>query len=245
MKTESLLKNLGGMAVALSLAACASTQAPEIARDALQAPVTVASAMPVGGEATPPYGFIGFCLRNRSECGGGTDAPSTPRLTAAAWNELNAVNDYVNRLPQIEDQANYGVREYWAYPNERGGDCEDLALEKKRELVKRGWPADALLMATGVEADGEAHAVLVVVTDRGDYVLDNKNWSIVAWNEAPYVWKERQTRERPYMWASIGRAPLQVAAHIVYPPLGAPVPFLEVAKAAPARRRETNTASID
>lgn len=184
--------------------------------------------MPVGDAVSPPTGFIGFCLRNDAECSGGTDAPSTPQLTPPLWRDLNAVNDYVNRLPQIEDEANYGTREYWAYPNARGGDCEDLALEKRRLLIARGLPADALLLATAWESDGTLHAVLVVLTDRGDYVLDNKNWAIVRWSEAPYAWKARQSRGRPYLWVDAGAGAARNAPDL--PPLGAPAPFLRMAR---------------
>lgn len=221
MKIRIGLGSIGGLMLGVLLAGCAIT--PE--------PLQASSFMPAGGEVTPPYGFIGFCLRNVTDCEGGTDVLSTPELTAARWQELNAVNDHVNRLPEIEDRANYSVGEYWTYPNAHGGDCEDLALEKRRELIASGWPADALLIATGRRADGSMHAVLVAVTDHGDLVLDNLNWAILSWNEAPYVWKERQSRERPFMWVSLdGKAP--AAAQLKMPPLGALPPFFNYARGA-------------
>lgn len=186
----------------------------------------VSAFMPVGQQMVPPYGFIGFCLRNEPDCAGGTDKPSNPALTPARWSELNAVNDYVNRLPEIEDEDNYGRTEFWAYPNRRGGDCEDLALLKRKLLIARGWPVDALLLATAQEWNGEGHALLVVVTDKGDFVLDNKNAAIVPWRDAPYTWKERQSRARPYVWVDLDRGTFKGTAAESLPPLGATAPFI-------------------
>ncbi len=182
--------------------------------------------MPTAQQVMPPSGFIGFCLRNRKDCEGGTDSPVIPELTAARWSELNAVNDYVNRLPQVSDQDRYGKPEYWAYADAQGGDCEDFALEKRRLLIEKGWPVEALLLTTVCEWNGAGHAVLVIETDRGEYVLDNKNWAIVAWKDAPYTWNKRQSRERPYIWVNIDPHTFRTAAPMKLPPLGSPVPFI-------------------
>lgn len=241
MKSSSLLHFMSGLAFAATLAGCAGTaQLPSNA-----ARVEIASTMPVGGEVMAPVGFIGFCIRNRTACEGGTDTPMTPMLTPALWSELNAVNEYVNRLPQIADGTNYNAREYWAYPNARGGDCEDLALEKRRLLIRRGFPSEALLLATARETDGTLHAVLVAVTDEGEFVLDNRNWVIVPWNEAPYAWKVRQSRERPYMWVNLD-VKSRATARAKLPPLGAPAPFLAFARGAERKQRipETVTSSF-
>jgi predicted transglutaminase-like cysteine proteinase len=193
--------------------------------------VKTAVYMPVGQQVVPPYGYIAFCLQNPKECEGGTDAPANMELTPARWAEINEVNDYVNtNIPQIEDIANYGVNELWSYPNKNGGDCEDLALLKRKMLIERGWaPADVLVTVVR-EWDGAGHAILVVDTDKGEYVLDNKNWAIVAWSDAPYTWVKRQSRERPYIWVNLDQRTFRVATNDKLPPLGAPIPFLEAVK---------------
>lgn len=199
---------------------------------------TAALHMASGRQVMPPYGYVAFCLRNSKECEGGTDTPKIAELTPARWSELNDVNNYVNRtVTQVEDIDNYGVAEYWAYPNARGGDCEDLALLKRKMLIERGWPAEDLLMTVVREWSGDGHAVLVVTTDKGDYVLDNKNWAIVAWSDAPYTWIKRQSPKRPYVWVSVDQSDLAVASNETLPPLGAPIPF--VAAVEKARRAAT------
>lgn len=174
-----------------------------------------------------PYGYIGFCVRNPDECGGGTNMPQDTALTPESWAELNKVNDYVNRsIPQVSDSALYERAEWWAYPTASGGDCEDLALMKRKLLIERGWAPENLLLSVVREWNGDGHAVLVVKTDRGEFVLDNKNWEIVAWSDAPYQWIKRQSRERPYLWVNLDARTFRNVAEAELPPLGEPAPFL-------------------
>ncbi len=57
-------------------------------------------------------------------------------LTRASWQQLLAVNADVNaKIVPETDQDNYHVAEYWTYPADGRGDCEDIALEKRRELI--------------------------------------------------------------------------------------------------------------
>ncbi|MCE9648665.1 MAG: transglutaminase-like cysteine peptidase [Parvibaculum sp.] len=200
---------------------------PAVAED-----IRAAGFMPAAQQVTPPYGFVDFCLRNKPDCQGGTDTPEDPALTPARWAELNDVNNYVNKLPQISDNDRYGKTEFWTYADGKGGDCEDFALEKRRMLIDRGWPADALLLTTVREWNGAGHAVLLVETDRGEYVLDNKNWAIVAWKDAPYTWNKRQSRQRPYIWVDLDPHTFKTAQPMNLPPLGAPVPFLAATETA-------------
>ncbi|MGV8997879.1 MAG: transglutaminase-like cysteine peptidase [Parvibaculaceae bacterium] len=195
---------------------------------------TAASAfMPVGQQVVPPVGYISFCINDPKQCEGGTDKPTNMPMTPERWTELNTVNDYVNSsIRQISDQDNYGVSEEWTYPNARGGDCEDLALLKRKMLIERGWSPSDLLITVVREWNGEGHAILVVDTDKGDMVLDNKNWAIISWNEAPYTWVKRQSRERPYVWVSLDTKTFRTASNETMPPLGAPIPFVVAANAA-------------
>jgi len=188
----------------------------------------VSAPQPAGQQVVPPFGFIDFCVRQVADCSGGTDRPATPALTPAKWSELSTVNDYVNALPQIDDEDNYQRVEYWTYPGERGGDCEDLALAKRKLLIERGWPVSALLLATAEEWNGEFHAVLIVETDRGEFVLDNLNREIVAWHDAPYVWKKRQSRERPFVWVDLDTKTFR-AETTPMPRIGEP-PFVAAAR---------------
>lgn len=190
--------------------------------------------MPTAQQVLPPFGFIAFCLINQQACDGGTDDPQPLKLDAEMYGQLVAINDAVNALPEIADAEMFGREEFWTYAGQSGGDCEDLALEKRRRLMAAGWPADALLLATANDERGNGHAVLVVASAEGDYVLDNKHKSVTLWSDLPYRWRTRQSRLRPYVWLNID--PLKAAATPMaeYPPLGSPAPFL----------RDISTASL-
>lgn len=235
VKRISMLAMAAGTVIAL--AGCQSTGSISalINKQDSGAIIKVSNDMPVGQQVMPPMGFISFCLNDPSQCEGGTDTPVKKALTSESWNELNTINDYVNtNVPQVEDIANYGVNERWSYPNARGGDCEDLALLKRKMLIERGWSPADLLIAVVREWNGDGHAILVVDTDKGELVLDNKNWAIVAWNDTPYTWVKRQSRERPYIWVNLDTRTFRTADN-TYPPLGAPIPFVVAANAARAQ----------
>lgn len=165
--------------------------------------VSAPATMPIGPQVEAPYGFVDFCTRNPAPCRLHATEITNIRLTPEHRATLERINAEVNRLPQITDLDNYGVVEYWSYPNKRGGDCEDLALEKQRRLVALGFPEDALLLAVVRQANGEGHTVLVVETDRGEFVLDNLNPSILAWADVPYTWRKRQSRLASGLWQSV------------------------------------------
>lgn len=75
-----------------------------------------------------------------------------------------------------EDIKTYGVEEKWAYPKIDGfklvGDCEDIALYKRKLLLDAGVPPGPLLLTICL-VEGGGHCVLSVVTDRKDFILCN------------------------------------------------------------------------
>ena len=150
-----------------------------------------------------PIGALEFCTARPAECARNTDVVGAALLTDAAWGELLQVNGDVNAsvLP-VTDHDLYGVEEFWTFPN-GFGDCEDIALAKRRALIERGWPASTLLMAVARQANGEGHAVLMVRTDRGDLILDNQDGSVRVWTDTPYHYLKRQSQEDPGAWVDI------------------------------------------
>lgn len=204
----------------------------------------VATAMPAGQQVTAPLGYIGFCTRNPGECAGGTDTPRDTVLSPEGWAELNQINNFVNNsVPQISDMQLYERSEWWAYPDARGGDCEDLALMKRKLLIERGWALENLLIAVVREQNGDGHAVLLVKTDRGEFVLDNKNPEIAAWQDAPYRWIKRQSRERPFVWVNLDRSTFRDKNMAEMPPLGQAAILAAIEKKKPVRQPDRNAES--
>ena len=50
---------------------------------------------------------------------------------------------------------------------------------------------------------GEGHAVLLLRTNQGDYVLDNKTSSVLPWERTGYVYVKRESQQG-IGWVSLG-----------------------------------------
>ena len=99
--------------------------------------------MRVFGNAQPPYGFVRFCETRPDECNSSNTDDQRLQATPERLSELDEINRAVNRdVEPATDMEIYGVNEMWTLPKGRG-DCEDFALLKRQELLKRGWPSNA------------------------------------------------------------------------------------------------------
>ena len=166
--------------------------------------------MKLFGKSLPPIGYVKFCAGNELECQAKGSAQDRLVLTQAKWEMLDAVNSSTNsQITPESDQDLYGVAENWIYPT-TAGDCEDYALLKKRELQKMGVPADELLITVLLDEKNEGHAVLTVVTDKGDFILDNRHNDILRWDHTPYTFLKRQSQVDSKLWVSLRQKPTQV-----------------------------------
>jgi predicted transglutaminase-like cysteine proteinase len=160
--------------------------------------------MNIGKATRAPAAFYTFCSRQPGECARRSGRGSGKVvLNPERWSELKKVNRQVNRsVREVSDLMNFGHKDVWQLPD-RKGDCEDFALLKRRRLMALGWPSSALLMTVVRDRDGGGHAVLTVVTDKGDYILDNITGRISLWSRTPYVYFSRQSQSDPRSWVSI------------------------------------------
>jgi len=167
-----------------------------------------ASAEPVfmhtGGRTTQPVGHYEFCQRIPIECAEKTPKGPPVELTRKLWATIINVNNSVNtRIKPRTDLENYGVEEYWNYPDNGYGDCEDYALEKRRELMSAGVAPGNLLMTVVRQPNGDGHAVLTVRTSLGEFILDNLEPKVLAWNNTVYTYLKRQSTENSGVWITI------------------------------------------
>lgn len=152
-----------------------------------------------------PPGWVEFCAREPSECVGFRTARRHVALSWMAWMDLVRVNTSVNwTIKPLTDIEHWGVADRWSYPDDGYGDCEDYVLLKRRMLIQSGWPREALLVTVVHTEKDEGHAVLTVITDNGDYVLDNQNMNILLWSETGYRFVKRQSQSNPNVWVSLG-----------------------------------------
>ncbi|GMP12515.1 MULTISPECIES: transglutaminase-like cysteine peptidase [Bradyrhizobium] len=173
--------------------------------DVPRVPQTDPAHIELGRPALPPLTFTAFCLRYEAECRPRRFFRGGPiRLTEKRWVELREINRAVNLA--IEPARNeLGLAgEAWII-NPARGDCNDYAVSKRHELLRRGWPARALLLSEVVVGSGEHHLVLLMRTTSGDLVLDNLTPQVKPWSRTPYRWIRVQSPGRDGLWVTIGR----------------------------------------
>jgi predicted transglutaminase-like cysteine proteinase len=152
-----------------------------------------------------PFAYTEFCVRYKSECrppqrmafrGGKL------RMDYKRWAELAIVNLKVNAAIRPERYSGPVSGETWLIGPQRG-DCNDYAVTKRHELIKRGWSPRHLLLSEVVIPSGEHHLVLVVRTKDGDLVLDNLAQQVRVWSRTPYKWVRIQRPDNEKLWSTI------------------------------------------
>jgi predicted transglutaminase-like cysteine proteinase len=163
-----------------------------------------ALALPSGEEARPTLAWTQFCERLPDECAVNVSEPPSIHLTQAGWATLMSVNADVNTAIQPRtDQEHWGVEDRWDYPEDGYGDCEDYQILKRRVLAQAGLPRRAMRMTVVVDELGAGHAVLMVRTDHGEFVLDNKTDAVLPWSQTPYTYVKREG-DANGDWVSLG-----------------------------------------
>jgi predicted transglutaminase-like cysteine proteinase len=184
---------------AMMAAATEPASAIPLSATRLGNPIPASSPMALGRTVVAPIAAIRFCMDNAGECQGG--APETVALTEERWAELEVVNRKVNAAIAPKPDAGPDT---WTLGAD-AGDCDDYAVEKRHELIARGWPASAVTLAVARITGGEFHLVAVVATDRGDYVLDNLHTAVMPWQRTGYGWMMRSEARDPRLWQAIER----------------------------------------
>lgn len=150
------------------------------------------------GTTLAPFAFVKYCVNNPRDCSKGSEREIS--ITSARMRQLSRVNASVNRsMKAVNDRNGQDVWQAGA----KSGDCEDFALTKRRKLVQLGWPSSLMRMAVVRTRSGEGHAVLVVKTQKGDLVLDNRFNSIRNWRKTDLRWVKIQSGDNPRIWYNL------------------------------------------
>lgn len=196
LRSQTLSRHVG--IAWLSLVIGLSATAPALSIDARR---PMADIIPIRAEVPPPPGAQSLCAMYDWAC-----AKSNRMLLIGedTMKTVRAINSRANRsIRPISDIAQYRIAERWALPTNRGGDCEDYALYKKRELIRAGIPAEQLLIAAVLDRKRQSHAVLVLRTGTQDLVLDNLTSRIVPWQKTGYTFLRLQDPRQPTRWVSV------------------------------------------
>jgi predicted transglutaminase-like cysteine proteinase len=189
-----------GTRVALVLGCLLALATPTLAGSPGQKPSVFAREY---SETLPPIGFVEFCQRSPENC-----QPDGSRLRRISmpddkWLLVRMVNAFVNgAIAPVTDETLYGTPEYWTIPTD-AGDCEDVVLLKKKILMSKGIPEEALRITVVLDEHGEGHAVLTLTTQAGDYILDNRRNEIRVWADTGYTMLKRQSAQDPRKWVSL------------------------------------------
>ena len=156
------------------------------------------------GQARPVLAWTKLCERLPRECEVDTTEPTTISLSAKVWQTIVSVNRRVNTtVKPLTDNDHWGVPDSWDFPTDGAGDCEDYQLQKRKLLVEAGLPRRAIRMTVVIDEKREGHAVMMVRTNRGDFILDNKTNAVLPWHETGYVYVKREGQDGPG-WVSLG-----------------------------------------
>lgn len=178
-----------------------------------------AAALAEGGFTAPPKAFYLFCAKFSRQCvRAGVDGSMA--LNEQRWSQLVRVNERVNRSIKVRPEP-AGI-DVWKL-GAKEGDCDAFAIQKRKELMDLGWSASALLLTVVYPGLSEAHLVLTVRTDHGEFVLDNLRDAVLGVEAVGYQFVMRQSAIHPRLWVSIERvntmdAKVAAAAPEVTPP---------------------------
>ena len=190
-KATRRLRKLVGATLVVLAASTGAAAAPK------PAGLHLAAVKPIAA----PRGSVDLCGRYDWACA----RPAGTRVAPAQALKLaTAVNASVNAsVREVSDRRQYGREDVWALPTAKGGDCEDFALVKKKKLIEAGLPPASLLIATVLDRQRAPHAVLVLRTGSGDYVLDNLTSRILPWQKTGYSFLRMQNPATPRLWDAI------------------------------------------
>ncbi|WP_336959800.1 transglutaminase-like cysteine peptidase [Sphingobium aquiterrae] len=175
----------------------------------------ISEQIPPGEAADPPVGFIEMCRRVPGLCAQGAPAapatlqtPGHALMTESAlWEMAQQVNRQVNRhVRRAMDGHHRNETDHWQRPPARhdpSGDCEDIAIEKRMQLLAAGMPARRMFYAIVYKSNLGLHTVLVVRFEHGDFVLDSITPWILHWRKTRYTWIRQQSPADPMRWARV------------------------------------------
>jgi predicted transglutaminase-like cysteine proteinase len=150
-----------------------------------------------------PFQHVRFCLRYPADCKSNPTEIDHIDFDAETSELLKRVNHSVNLsiIPTVKD---YGpnLGDGWTIAPDTG-DCNDYAVTKRHQLLESGLPSKALRLSVVKTTSGIGHLVLVVVTTKGDVVMDNLTEVIRPWQSTDYHWLKIQSATDSKFWYEV------------------------------------------
>ncbi|MBY6210499.1 transglutaminase-like cysteine peptidase [Microbulbifer agarilyticus] len=117
---------------------------------------------------------------------------------ALEWHRLLRINELLNQVPVVDDQAHWGKTDFWATPVQflasNGGDCEDYAIAKLFSLTGAGISPEKIRLTYVISTtpntpanrpQRQPHMVLLYTANPGEHplVLDNMTGEVLPARE--------------------------------------------------------------
>ncbi len=147
----------------------------------------------------PLLAHVRFCLIYPDQCEERTDRRDPALQSVDHLRQIRRVNIAVNRAIHPRPDGEF---DSWDI-NVTHGDCEDYALQKRKELIDLGWPTELLRIAIVRIQNGTLHAVLLVNIDGTDYALDNLRSQVLPWYQTPYDYLMTQGTQDIRSWFTV------------------------------------------
>jgi predicted transglutaminase-like cysteine proteinase len=150
-----------------------------------------------------PFQHVRFCLRYPFDCKSDPTENERIDLNAETSELLKRVNHSVNMsINPMPKSYGPNLGDGWTIAPEMG-DCNDYAVTKRHELLESGLPSRALRLSVVKTASGIGHLVLVVVTTKGDIVMDDLTEVIRPWQDTDYHWLKIQSATDSKLWYEV------------------------------------------
>ena len=155
------------------------------------------------GPSLSPFQHVRFCLHYPADCSSNSIGRTLIDLNTETLRQLNRVNHQINSAI-VPARKNYGVvlDDSWTIAPDQG-DCNDYAVTKRHELLRRGLPSSALRLSVVKTAAGQGHLLLFVATTKGALILDNLTNKIRFLGQTNYQWIKMQSENEPQYWIAV------------------------------------------
>ncbi|HEU4839151.1 MAG TPA: transglutaminase-like cysteine peptidase [Micavibrio sp.] len=166
------------------------------------------------GNLVPPlWGQVELCKRLPDTCFRQTKEYVPLRVDAAFMQELTTENIRINKMvTPAGDKDQYGQDDYWNFPDDGKGDCEDYVLAKMKSFHEKfGIPLNNMsLVYVEITPDSKEdvgrHALLALRTSDGDYLFNNLTNDVVFPYQTSYKFVATTTFEDFKTWKDNGSA---------------------------------------
>jgi predicted transglutaminase-like cysteine proteinase len=164
-----------------------------------------------GAPTLAPFQHVRFCLHNPADCQSNTADSDRIELSAETSEMLNRVNRDVNAsiIPVVKTYGS-NLGDAWTIAPDMG-DCNDYAVTKRHELLQSGLSSKALRLSVVKTPEGIGHLVLIVVTTKGNVVLDNLTDEIRPWQNTDYQWIKIQSASNAKYWYEVKAPSVAIA----------------------------------